>query len=139
MPIYHEPQREAADIGFDSYDSFDEEPDSSEVVDFNPDESPPYLLGRLETLQHTYKDTMPSGCKSHLRKAILLLQKLINPTTESAQHDFKAGVLRQLGESYSRRSIASGNNKFSLFEILPARSDHDLQTFANSLRELKGR
>jgi hypothetical protein len=94
-------QAENADYG-GLVDTEDTGPDSSEVVDFDPDESPAYLLGRLEGLQELYKETMPSGCRSHLRKGIGILQRLVSPKSESARHEYRDGVLQQLRESMPR-------------------------------------
>jgi hypothetical protein len=76
----------------------DIQPDSSEVVDFDADTSPAYLLGRLESLADVYKGCMPGACKSSVRKAIALLQQLVSPTSSASA----------LGESYSpRRHVES--------------------------------
>jgi hypothetical protein len=148
VPIYSAPHRENADYG-GMLNAEDTGPDSSEVVDFDRDESPSYLLGRLESLQEVYKDSMPGGCRSHLRKGIGILQRLVSPKSESARHDYRDGVLQQLREAYSAESTAFSNyhdDDFpwpappmaTVMESSPLtpgpRSDHDLANFASQLR-----
>jgi hypothetical protein len=124
IPIH---RREAAEP--DMYE--EPEPDSSEVVDFDADTSPAFLLGKLETLQTVYKDVMPNGCRSSVRKGLAILQRFVSPKSESARRNHVAGVVEQLLES-----VPPSHDEDDEFLFAPPRTftDSELANFASQLR-----
>jgi hypothetical protein len=139
-PLYRTPHCEAVgELG----EVFDGPADSTDVVDFDENSSPAFLLGKLETLQTVYKDVAPSACKGHIRKGIQILQSLVGPRTESAKLEHKAGVVEQLSESAThghlnelrtRDDDYDENEVRRSFGLLAKVSDDDLRKFVNRLR-----
>jgi hypothetical protein len=93
--------------------------------------TPAYILGRLESLRELYGDVMPSGCKSHLRKAIAAAETLTGIKTDTAHDDFGASDDKlSWGESHRKASPV-----LESAPLVPRKYSHgELTSFASQLR-----